>query len=75
MAMPGSAQRQPSRVLNFLMSDRMCPWATEAQSSRSFFRGCLGRSFYDCSEWVAELASKFTVGVIYAPKLITRLGR
>jgi hypothetical protein len=57
-------------VLNFLVSDRMCPRVTKPQPSGHFFRGCFGRSFYNSSERIAELPSEFAVRVIYTPKLI-----
>jgi hypothetical protein len=71
--MSGSPKWEPSCVLDFLVSDRMCPGATEPQSSGRFFGGCFGRSFYNGSERIAELLGEFPVCVIYTPKLIALL--
>jgi hypothetical protein len=62
-------------VLNFFVSDRMCPQVTKTQPSGRFFCGCFCRSFYHSSERIAELPSKFAVRVIYTPKLVARFWR
>ena len=73
--MSGSPQWEPSCVLDFLVSDRMCPGVTEPQTGGRFFGGCFGRSFYNGSERIAELPGEFAVCVIYTPKLIASLWR
>ena len=66
-------QWQPSRVFNFLRLHRMCPRVAKTQSSCKFLGSDFGGCFNNCSERVAQLASVFPVGVIDAPKLISRL--
>lgn len=53
----------------------MCPRVAKTKSSREFLSSDLGGSFNHRSERIAQLTGVFPVGVIDAPKLISRLRR
>jgi hypothetical protein len=50
----------------------MRPRFTEAESRGGFLGGEFGGSFNDGAEWIAHLASVFTVRVVNAPQLVSR---
>ena len=75
LAMTCAAQWQPLCALDFFSFHRMCPRVAKPETSGKFFGSNFGGCFNDRSQRITVDASVFTVRVVNAPKLISRLLR
>ena len=71
----GAMFGQPLRPLRLLDRDGLCRWFAETQMCGEVFSGDFRAGFDDHSQRITLFAGVFPVGVVNAPKPVTRLRR